>query len=121
MSDEARLRALVDQHTNRLWNHLGIVVDAVGEGFVRLRLPMQAVFGTYRREDVMHGGVVASLIDSGGERGADAAVCRRAGVDRDGFHGSQCLVPRRGDERPHGRSTGAARRPTNGMGAGRRA
>lgn len=64
-SDEARLRALVDQHTNRFWNHLGIVVDAVEEGFVRLRLPMQPEFGTFRREGVMHGGVVASLIDSG--------------------------------------------------------
>ena len=65
MSDEARLRALVSQETNRFWNHLGIVIEAVDEGFVRLRLPMQPEFGTYRREGVMHGGVIASLIDSG--------------------------------------------------------
>ena len=63
--EESRLRALVNQETNRFWNHLGIQVEAVEPGYVRLRLPMQPEFGTYRRAHVMHGGVVASLIDSG--------------------------------------------------------
>jgi uncharacterized protein (TIGR00369 family) len=64
-NDDARLRTLVNQETNNFWNHLGILIEAVEVGYIRLRLPIRPEFGTYRREHVMHGGVVASLIDSG--------------------------------------------------------
>ena len=76
MSDP-RLLELIDASGVPYWRMLGIEVESAEEpGHVSLRLPMRPELGT-RRAEVMHGGVIASLIDAAA--GAVTATLRREG------------------------------------------
>ena len=46
------------------WETLGIRLDDVDVGRVRLRLPMREDLRTFGERPVMHGGAIATLIDS---------------------------------------------------------
>lgn len=65
-NDESRLRSLIGAETIRYWQHLGISIHSIEVGRLRLALPMRPELGTYRRDHVMHGGAIASLIDAAG-------------------------------------------------------
>lgn len=73
------LVARIDAPGVPYWRTLGIeVADTPAPGHVVLRLPMRPDFGT-RRAEVMHGGVLASLIDAA----AGGAVASLLGGDED--------------------------------------
>jgi uncharacterized protein (TIGR00369 family) len=67
---------------NLFWRHLGIEVEAAGEGWVRLRVPMRDELRNAAGAPV-HGGVLATLVDAaiGGALGTyGGASC--GGVDQ---------------------------------------
>jgi uncharacterized protein (TIGR00369 family) len=65
-SEETRLRGLIEADTIKYWQTLGITIASIEVGRLRLALPMRPELGTYRRDHVMHGGAIASLIDAAG-------------------------------------------------------
>ena len=67
---DARLNTLIRADGIRFWETLGIEPVFAEPGHVRLQLEMKTALGTFGRDHVMHGGAVASLIDSA----ASAAV-----------------------------------------------
>jgi len=50
-------------HANLFWQYLGIEVEAAGEGWVRLRVPMRDELRNAGGAPV-HGGVLATLVDA---------------------------------------------------------
>ncbi len=76
MSDEGEQTALdlVAPGSVAYWSHLGIEVDSAERGTVRLGLDMRPELGT-RLPGLMHGGAVASLVDSAA--GAATATMRQ--------------------------------------------
>ena len=59
---EPRLAALVGRVP--FWETLGIRLDEAAAGRVRLRLPMREDLRTFGERAVMHGGAIATLVDS---------------------------------------------------------
>lgn len=68
-----RLLELVEAGGIAYWNTLGLTIDSVEVGIVRLRLPIRPMLGT-RRPEIMHGGAISSLIDAAA--GAATATLR---------------------------------------------
>lgn len=64
--EETRLRTLIEAERINYWQTLGITIERIAVGRLRLALPMRPALGTYRRDHVMHGGAIASLIDAAG-------------------------------------------------------
>lgn len=64
--EETRLRSLIQAETINYWQTIGISIHSIEVGRLRLALPMRPELGTYRRDHVMHGGAIASLIDAAG-------------------------------------------------------
>ena len=62
MTDQALLELIAPQSV-AYWTHLGIEVESAERGHVELGLEMRDELGT-RLPGIMHGGAVASLIDS---------------------------------------------------------
>jgi acyl-coenzyme A thioesterase PaaI-like protein len=50
-------------HANLFWRYLGIEVEAAGEGWVRLKVPMRDELRNAAGAPV-HGGVLATLVDA---------------------------------------------------------
>jgi uncharacterized protein (TIGR00369 family) len=67
---------------NLFWRHLGIEVEAAGEGWVRLRMPVRDELRNAAGAPV-HGGVLSTLIDAaiGGALGTYGAAAA-GGVDQ---------------------------------------
>jgi acyl-CoA thioesterase len=62
-------------HANLFWQYLGVEVEAAGEGWVRLRVPMRDELRNAAGAPV-HGGVLATLVDAavGGALGTYGAA-----------------------------------------------
>jgi acyl-CoA thioesterase len=69
-------------HGNLFWGYLGIEVEAAGEGWVKLRVPMRDELRNAAGAPV-HGGVLATLVDAavGGALGT-YGVAAGGGVDQ---------------------------------------
>jgi acyl-CoA thioesterase len=69
-------------HANHFWRYLGIEVEAAGEGWVRLRVPVRDELRNAAGAPV-HGGVLATLVDAaiGGALGTYGAAAA-GGVDQ---------------------------------------
>ncbi|HEU4367264.1 MAG TPA: PaaI family thioesterase [Methylomirabilota bacterium] len=63
MADELLTSVRERGHANLFWRHLGIEVEAAGEGWVRLRVPMRDELRNAPGAPV-HGGVLATLVDA---------------------------------------------------------
>ena len=76
--EEVRTRA----RGNAFWQYLGIDVEAAGEGWVRLRVPIRTELRNAPNAPV-HGGVLATLVDAaiGGALGTYGSVAA-GGVDQ---------------------------------------
>ena len=82
MADEALAFVSERGRANLFWRHLGIEVEAAGEGWVRLRVPMRDELRNAPGAPV-HGGVLATLVDAaiGGALGTYGAAAS-GGVDQ---------------------------------------
>ena len=82
MADEALAFVSERGRANLFWRHLGIEVEAAGEGWVRLRVPMRDELRNAPGAPV-HGGVLATLVDAaiGGALGTYSAAAS-GGVDQ---------------------------------------
>jgi uncharacterized protein (TIGR00369 family) len=69
-------------HANLFWRYLGIEVEAAGEGWVRLRVPLRDELRNAAGAPV-HGGVLATLVDAaiGGALGTYGSAAA-GGVDQ---------------------------------------
>src|SRR5919108_3207589 len=67
-------------HANLFWQYLGVEVEAAGEGWVRLRVPIRDELRNAAGAPV-HGGVLATLVDAavGGALGAYGFAAARGG------------------------------------------
>ena len=64
MADDERLSSVRERgRANLFWRYLGIDVEAAGEGWVRLRVPMRDELRNAPGAPV-HGGVLATLVDA---------------------------------------------------------
>ena len=83
MADDERLANVRERgRANLFWRYLGIDVDAAGEGWVRLRVPMRDELRNAPGAAV-HGGVLATLVDAavGGALGTYGTAAA-GGVDQ---------------------------------------
>jgi uncharacterized protein (TIGR00369 family) len=60
--DEVLSRVRARAHENRFWRHLGVEVEAAGEGWVRLRVSARDELRNAAGAPV-HGGVLSALVD----------------------------------------------------------
>jgi uncharacterized protein (TIGR00369 family) len=69
-------------HANLFWRYLGIEVEAAGEGWIRLRVPLRDELRNAAGAPV-HGGVLATLVDAaiGGALGTYGSAAA-GGVDQ---------------------------------------
>ena len=82
MADDLLESVRTRAHGNLFWRYLGIEVDAAGEGWVRLRVPMRDELRNAPGAPV-HGGVLATLVDAavGGALGTYGSAAA-GGVDQ---------------------------------------
>jgi uncharacterized protein (TIGR00369 family) len=62
MADDLLAQARERARTNLFWCHLGVEVDAAGEGWVRLRVPIRDAIRNAVGAPV-HGGLYSALVD----------------------------------------------------------
>ena len=63
MADDLLASVRERAHANLFWRYLGIEVEAAGEGWVRLRVPVRDELRNAAGSPV-HGGVLATLVDA---------------------------------------------------------
>ena len=82
MADDVLARVRERAHANLFWRYLGIEVEAAGEGWVRLRVPMRDELRNAVGAPV-HGGVLSTLVDAavGGALGTYGSAAA-GGVDQ---------------------------------------
>ena len=82
MADDVLASVRERARANLFWTYLGIEVDAAGEGWVKLRVPVRDEMRNAAGAPV-HGGVLATLIDAavGGALGTYGSVAA-GGVDQ---------------------------------------
>ena len=83
VADDERLSSVRERgRANLFWRYLGIDVEAAGEGWVRLRVPMRDELRNAPGAPV-HGGVLATLVDAavGGALGTYGSAAT-GGVDQ---------------------------------------
>ena len=82
MADDLLGSVRARAHANLFWRYLGIHVEAAGEGWVRLRVPVRDELRNATGAPV-HGGVLATLVDAavGGALGTYGSAAS-GGVDQ---------------------------------------
>ena len=82
MADDLLESVRARAHANLFWRYLGIHVEAAGEGWVRLRVPVRDELRNATGAPV-HGGVLATLVDAavGGALGTYGSAAS-GGVDQ---------------------------------------
>ena len=82
MADDLLEGVRTRAHANLFWRYLGIEVEAAGEGWVRLRVPIRHELRNAAGAPV-HGGVLATLVDAavGGALGTYGSAAA-GGVDQ---------------------------------------
>ena len=82
MADDLLESVRTRAHANLFWRYLGIHVEAAGEGWVRLRVPVREELRNAAGAPV-HGGVLATLVDAavGGALGTYGSAAA-GGVDQ---------------------------------------
>lgn len=82
MADDLLEGVRARAHANLFWRYLGIEVEAAGEGWVRLRVPIREELRNAAGAPV-HGGVLATLVDAavGGALGTYGSAAS-GGVDQ---------------------------------------
>lgn len=82
MADDLLASVRARARANRFWQYLGIEVEAVGEGWVKLRVPVRDDLRNAVSAPV-HGGVLATLVDAaiGGALGTYGSAAA-GGVDQ---------------------------------------
>ncbi len=108
MADDLLESVRARAHANLFWRYLGIEVDAAGEGWIKLRVPIHDELRNGAGAPV-HGGVLATLVDAavGGALGTYGSAAA-GGVDQATLdlnvtyiaRGARRLDLRRGQDHP---------------------